>query len=117
LQVALGKRGSQAEHLAPSLKAITVPREIALAVFQGSLSTDYFPQLLQHFPGVQNLPAEVQVALLSVVFNRGTMLGHDPNWKSATELDRRWEMRRLQDYVKRRDLFAIYIHLGTMKRI
>lgn len=117
LLVALGKRGSEAGQLAPSLKAITIPQDVALTVFRGSLSTDYFPQLVRLFPGVDNLPAEVQVALLSVVFNRGTMLGHDPDWKSATELDRRWEMRRLQGDVKRADLFAIYIRLGTMKRI
>jgi hypothetical protein len=117
LQIAVGKRGSQAEQLVPSLKTIVVPRDVSLAVFQGSLSEDYYPQLLGLFPGVENLPAEVQVALLSVVFNRGTVLGHDPNWKTATELDRRWEMRRLQDDVKRGDLFAIYIRLGTMKRI
>jgi hypothetical protein len=117
LQVALGKRGSQAERLVPSLKDIKVPREVASAVFKGSLVADYFPQTLSLFPGIENLPAEVQVALLSVVFNRGAMLGHDPDWKSATELDRRWEMRRLQEDVKRGDLFAIYIRLGTMKRI
>jgi len=72
---------------------------------------------LQLFPGIESLSTDVQVALLSLVFNRGVLLGRDPEWSKAKALDRRWEIRRVQDDVKRRDVFAIYIRLGTMKRL
>jgi hypothetical protein len=55
---------------------------------------------LRLFPGVEILPTEVQVALLSLVFNRGVLLGYDPDWSKAKELDRRWEIRRLQGDVR-----------------
>jgi hypothetical protein len=32
-------------------------------------------------------------------------------------VDRRWEIRRMRDDVNRQDFFAIYAHLGTMKRL
>jgi hypothetical protein len=43
-------------------------------------------------------------------------MGHDPDWSTAKEVDRRFEMRRMQADVKRADIYAIYI-LGTMKRL
>jgi hypothetical protein len=117
LKIAIHKRGREAEVLVPRLKAIVVPRNISLSVFRTSLEDSYYPMTLRLFPGVETLPTEVQVALVSLVFNRGVLLGRDPDWTKAKELDRRWEIRRLQDDVKQRDLFAIYIRLGTMKRL
>jgi len=114
---AIQKRGRAAASLVPQLKLIDVPREISLSVFRSSLEHSYYPMTLRLFPGAEMLPTEVQVALLSVVFNRGVLLGRDPDWSKAKEVDRRWEIRRLQADVKQRDLFAIYIHLGTMKRL
>lgn len=117
LKEAIHKRGHAAEVLVPQLKALTVPRSVSLSVFRRSLDASYYPMTLQLFPGVEALPTEVQVALLSLVFNRGVLLGRDPDWSKAKALDRRWEIRRLQDDVKQRDVFAIYIRLGTMKRL
>jgi hypothetical protein len=117
LEQAVHKTGQQARLLIPSLMSVEIPRGVSLDVFRDSLTNDYYPQMTQLFPGAVSLPAEVEVALLSIVFNRGVLLGHDPDWRKATELDRRWEMRRLQDDVRRQDLFAIYVHLGTMKRL
>jgi hypothetical protein len=73
--------------------------------------------VVQLFPGPERLPAEAQVVFISVVFNRGASMGHDPDWLTAKEVDRRFEMRRLQADVKSADMFAIYAHLGTMKRL
>jgi hypothetical protein len=117
LKAAIHKRGHAAEVVVPQLKAIDLPRNLSLSVFRSSLEDSYYPMTLRLFPGVETLPTEVQVALLSVVFNRGVLLGRDPDWSKAKEVDRRWEIRRLQADVKQRDLFAIYIRLGTMKRL
>jgi hypothetical protein len=42
---------------------------------------------------------------------------HEPDWRTAKEVDQRWEMRRLRADVERSDMFGIYAHLGTMKRL
>jgi hypothetical protein len=117
LEEAVHKRGHAAEVLVPGLKLIDIPRSVSLSVFRNSLEDSYYPMTKQLLPGVETLPTEVQVSLVSLVFNRGVLLGHEPDWTKAKELDRRWEIRRLQDDVRRHDLFAIYIRLGTMKRL
>jgi hypothetical protein len=117
LAEASNKKAHPAVLLLPDLKSIDVPRDLSLAVFRKSLEDDYYPTTIKLFPGVEKLPTEVQVALISVVFNRGAVLGHDPDWETATELDRRWEIRRLRGDVQRGDTFAIYVRLGTMKRL
>lgn len=43
-------------------------------------------------------------------------MGHEPNWSFAKEVDSRWEFRELHR-VQAGDLFAMYAHLGTMKRL
>jgi hypothetical protein len=53
-----------------------------------------------HHPGLERLPAEAQVVFISVVFNRGPSMGHDPDWSTAKEVDRRFEMRRMQADVR-----------------
>jgi hypothetical protein len=59
----------------------------------------------------------VQVVFISLVFNRGGGMGHDPDWLTAKQLDQRWEMRKMRDDVKGVDTYAIYAHLGIMKRL
>lgn len=117
LSVAAMKTGKAAQSLLQDVKSIEIPRNISAAVLEESLREVYYPMILRLLPGAQLLPTEFQVVLLSVVFNRGVALGHDPDWRTAKALDTRWEMRKLQGDVARGDLFAIYIRLGTMKRI
>ncbi|MBV9183041.1 MAG: hypothetical protein JO356_17185 [Acidobacteria bacterium] len=117
LEGTIHKKGKEAQILLPKVQNIDVPVKLSLALFRESLASIYYPMMIKLFPGAEKLQAEVQVALVSLVFNRGNTLGHDPDWRTAKELDRRWEIRRLQDDVKRGDLFAIYIRLGTMKRL
>jgi hypothetical protein len=117
LDGAAGKKGREAQALIPQLRAIDVPRALSIQVLNHSLNDDYYPLVVQLFPGLERLPAEAQVVFISVVFNRGPSMGHDPDWSTAKEVDRRFEMRRMQADVKSADLFAIYAHLGTMKRL
>lgn len=99
------------------MRAVVIPEGISLKVFRDSLLLQYYPLVLQMFPQVEKLPADVQVAFISVLFNRGPAMGHDPDWRTAKEVDRRWEIRRMRDDVNRQDFFAICAHLGTMKRL
>ena len=117
LRPAARKTGSAASALLPQLKTVSIPRDIALDVLAVGVRGTYFPATARAFPGFELLPTGAQVALISVVFNRGAAMGRDPNWLKAMEVDQRWEMRRFRDDVQRRDMYAIYAHLGTMKRL
>jgi hypothetical protein len=117
LEEAAGRKGRAAQALIPRLRSIEIPRSLSIQVLIRSLNDHYIPFVAQLFPGLERLPTEVQVVFISVVFNRGASLGHDPDWRTAEEVDRRWEMRRMRDDVERADMFAIYAHLGTMKRL
>jgi hypothetical protein len=117
IEEAAGKKGRAAQALIPELRVIEIPRSVSIQVLTRSLNEHYYPFVLQLFPGLERLPAEVQVVFISVVFNRGASMGGDPDWKTAKEVDRRWEMRRLRVDVEDADMFAIYAHLGTMKRL
>jgi hypothetical protein len=117
LDGAAGKKGREAQALIPQLRAISVPRDLSIQVLNRSLNNDYYPLVVRLFPGLERLPAEAEVVFISVVFNRGPSIGHDPDWSTAKEVDRRFEMRRMQADVRDADMFAIYAHLGTMKRL
>ena len=111
------KKRREAQALISQLRAIGVLRSVSVQILNRSITDDYYPLLVQLFRGLERLPTEAQVVFISVVCNRGPSMGHDPDWSTAKEVDRRSEMRWMQDDVKRADIFAIYIHLGTMKRL
>jgi hypothetical protein len=114
---AAGKKGRAAQALIPRLRSIEIPRGLSIQVLIRSVDNYYRPFVAQLFPGIDRLPTEVHVVFISIVFNRGATMGHDPDSRTAKEVDRRWEMRRMRADVKRADMFAIYAHLGTMKRL
>jgi hypothetical protein len=99
------------------LKSITVPADVSRKVLMNSLHRYYYPFVSDHFSGLKQLPAEAHVVLISLVFNRGVSMGHDSDWRLAKEVDRRWEFRELRGDIREGDMFAIYVHLGTMKRL
>jgi hypothetical protein len=117
LEKASGLKGRVAKDLLPQLRTIEIPKSLSLKVFQDSLEHNYYPFVLKEFPGIEKLPTDVQVAFISVIFNRGPLMGRDPDWRTAKEVDRRWEMRRMRVDVKDQDMFGIYAHLGSMKRL
>jgi hypothetical protein len=117
LEAAAGKKGAAAQGLIAQLKSITVPADISRQVLLDSLHEYYYPFVTEHFPGLTQLPAEAQVVLISLVFNRGVSMGHEPDWHLAKDVDSRWEFRELRKDVKEGNLLAIYAHLGTMKRL
>jgi hypothetical protein len=117
LDIAAGKKGDAARALITQLKTIDVPVDVSKKVLESSLRDYYYPFVTTHFPGLTALPAEAQVVLISLVFNRGISMGHEPDWRFAKTVDSRWEFRELRRDVQDRDLFAMYTHLGTMKRL
>src|SRR5204863_127174 len=106
-----------AQALILQLKSVKISAEISRQVLVTSLHSYYYPFVTDHFAGLKRLPVEAQVVLISLVFNRGVSMGHEPDWRFAKEVDRRWEFHELREDVKESDLFAIYAHLGTMKRL
>jgi hypothetical protein len=118
LHTASGKQGGAAAKLLDTkMKAVTIPRAVSLEVLQQEIVETLYPDVVRAFPGFEVLPAGAQVAILSVVFNRGSGMGRDPDWLKATTVDARWEVRRFRADIERRDMYAIYAHLDTMKRL
>jgi hypothetical protein len=114
---AAGKKGHAAQLPILRLQSIEIPRNLSIQIFRRSLDEHYFPLVTELFPGIERLPTEVQVAMISVVFNRGPSMGKDPDWLTAGDVDKRWEIRQMRGDVVRADIFSIYIRLGTMKRL
>lgn len=112
LSRAIGVSGQAARKLAPKFKDIAITTAAADAVFATVMLPRYEAQARQAFPGMDKLPERAQVALISLVFNRGP---------SITDNARRIEMRAinqiLSDGVQKGDLAAIAHQIRSMKRL
>ncbi len=128
LAAALGgdKVGDAARDLLPTLKDITVPTAASIVMFKRTMLPRYYRMTLQAFPGVDSLPDPVQVALISLVYNRGKAMinkkGQDPATLDAEaaktgRLDRRYEMRRIREDVAAKNIQGIADQLRAMERI
>jgi len=103
----VGLTSDAAKARAGGLKAIRIKTEDARKVFIERSVPSYQAQTEQAFPGVNNLPADAQGALVSLVYNRGTSMSGD----------RRREMRAIRDAVPKGDLREIANQLRSMKRL
>ena len=74
---------------------------------------DLYRQLNDIWPHSYDLPAPVQAALVSLIYNRGTSLEKRPN----DALDRRREMRSLGPAIAKKDYHEIIRLLESMKRL
>lgn len=108
LKNALGLKGLKAQAaLTGKLKAAEIPYEAALQVFYTSSLPVYAKAVAGIYPGIQLLPPDVQGALLSLVYNRGSDL----------EGSRRTEMKNIQQWVKSKNLIRIANEIRDMKRL
>ena len=107
LEETIGIRGLRAREKVKEIKDISIPWDMAYAVFQEQTIPYWLAQTKIAFPGVDKLPKDVISALVSLVFNRGT----------AMDGDRRREMRDIREAVADKDLPAIAKHLRRMKRL
>lgn len=107
LKTAIGLTGGSARQRASQFNDIKVTRAQAVEVFKNRTLPLHSKRTEQAFPGVDQLPADAQGALVSLVFNRGP----------AMEGDRRKEMRAIRDAVPQKDLQEIADQIRAMKRI
>jgi GH24 family phage-related lysozyme (muramidase) len=107
LKKVCGLKGESARRVATRFADIWITPESADAVFERNMLPKQMWRTIIAFPGVEELPADAQGALVSLVYNRGT----------AMEGDRRMEMRTIRDAVKFGDLVTIAKQLRSMKRL
>jgi len=89
------------------LRAVSVPIHAARRAFYTASLPYHAKRCREAYPGVADLPADAQTALLSLVFNRGTR-------KSGS---RRREMKALEPLVRSGDLDGMAEQFIAMKRL
>lgn len=111
LKAVVGLRAIRAKNRAPVLADIRIKRTNAEEVFKYKTIPLYTLRASQAFPEFEKLPLDVQGALVSLVYNRGTSMVDD------SPEDRRREMRAIRDAVAESDLQEIADELRAMKRL
>ncbi|MEG4803499.1 peptidoglycan-binding protein [Microcoleus sp. ARI1-B5] len=99
--------GEVAKKRLASVRDIIVAWELAWEVFNVVTVPKFYNQTKAAFPGLEELPADVQGGLISLVFNRGPSM----------EGNRRREMRAIRDLVPKKDIKGIAEQIREMKRI
>ena len=94
---------------------IAIPLKMSIQVFERCSLPKYYEQMVRSLPGVTDLPTGVQVALFSLVYNRGIAKKGDA--MSDDIFDTRWEMREISRAVLFKDLVWIYWYLKSMQRV
>jgi GH24 family phage-related lysozyme (muramidase) len=107
LAAVIGYKGADAKARSIGVSKIKITNDQARRVFLERSAPNYQAQTLAAFPGVDQLPADAQGALVSLVYNRGTSMNGD----------RRREMRAIRDAVPKGDLREIANQLRAMKRL
>jgi len=97
----------EAEKAIPDVEHIDIPLLAAKAVFYSRTLSKYAARTKKAYPGIDQLPADAQAMLLSLVYNRGADM----------EGDRRREMKAIQPLVVAKDLKGIAGQIRAMKRI
>ena len=107
LKDVIGLAGEKARQRAGEFRDIQIKRADAEQVFKERTLPLYSQKTEDAFPSLDQLPANVQGALVSLVFNRGTKMDGDS----------RREMRAVQEAVAAGDLQEIANQIRAMKRL
>ena len=107
LKDVIGLAGEKARQRAGEFGDIKIKRADAEQVFKERTLPLYSQKTEDAFPGLDQLPANAQGALVSLVFNRGTKMDGDS----------RREMRAVQEAVAAGDLQEIANQIRAMKRL
>ncbi len=111
LRAVIGLRQDKAKNRVAEFADIRIRRADAEDVFIRRSLPVYYERARQAYTGLEQLPPDVQGAILSLVYNRGTSMIDKPGD------DRRKEMRAIRDCVVRKDLAGIAAQLRCMKRL
>lgn len=107
LREAIGLIGINARNIAYKFADMWITEDQADFVFKKKMLPKHMWRTIYAFPGVENLPQDVQGALVSLVYNRGTsMVG-----------ERRKEMKAIQDAVAVGNIQEIANQIRQMKRL
>lgn len=96
LETSIGVKGDAAAAMAPRFRRIRVTVEQANEVLARVTVPEWIATTRAAFPGFETLPADAQVALVSLTYNRGPGMGNRKNPKSW---DQRREMRAIRQLV------------------
>lgn len=104
---ASGKTGAAGKAYTTTLRGITVGWDKAIEVFETLTLPKFYNLTLKIWPGTDKLCDNAQVALTSIIFNRGGSLKGDS----------RREMRAIAPLVAEKDYKAIAEQIVAMKRL
>jgi GH24 family phage-related lysozyme (muramidase) len=104
---ASGKTGAAGKAYTATLKGITIGWDKAIEVFETLTLPKFYNLTLKTWPGTDQLCENAQVALTSIIFNRG----------SSLKGDSRREMRAIVPLVAENDYKAIAEQITSMKRL
>lgn len=88
LPQAAGVRGAGAQGLARAMAPVETPWALAERVFSEATIVTYYRRARRAFPGFERLHPDVQGALVSLVYNRGTAMNGDSRREMAVIRDR-----------------------------
>jgi hypothetical protein len=103
-----GLKGALAQQALPQVKSVIVDWQSSLKVFFDVTVEKFWNYTVRTFPGVEELCTSAQIAMLSLVFNRGTSLKKE---------DRRKEMIALVPLVQKKDYKGMAKQFRSMKRL
>jgi GH24 family phage-related lysozyme (muramidase) len=104
---ASGKTGAAGKAYTATLKGINIGWDKAIEVFESLTLPKFYNLTLKTWPGTETLCENAQVALTSIIFNRG----------SSLKGDSRKEMRAIGTLVTEKDYKAIAEQITAMKRL
>lgn len=116
LRHVVGLRADAARYRAGALADIRIKYSDAIAVFRERSLPVYTSRACVAFPGFEALHPDVQGALVSLVYNRGTSMIDGPG-EEARRVQNRREMRQIRDAVATGDAAVIAYQLRAMKRL
>ncbi len=103
-----GVKGSFSKQLiTATTRALTVPYEIAIDVFNQVTLPKFAAKTKAIYPNLENLNETTQAVLIGLIYNRGNSL----------QGDRRAEMRELVEHTNSADYAAIAATIDKMKRL
>lgn len=101
------KKGSQVKSKLASLKDIRIPYDIAAKVFSESTLPRYAKNTFKTYKGIEKCLPDVQAAILSLVYNRGTRLSGST----------RKEMKAIRSLISKQQYQEIADEILSMKRL